>query len=138
MAEEDYQGWERFQSAPPEAGAAIVAESLASQLGSDQSDIDLGRTDMRRLSIINPSDVAFLIYAKMRARKARVWRMIYDEFLNLKPSVGGRGRRDIIRMEQVSRGGQVSVEGEIIKPGVLARNIYDRDWEQRERMRVEG
>jgi len=114
-------------------GPAIVASSLAPQLGSDRNDIVRGRTDMRRLTVIKETEVPFLLYAKLRSRKSRVWETLYDELLNLKVSIGGRGRRDIIRMEGVSKGGMVSVESEIREPNWFARNIYDRDWERKQR-----
>jgi len=114
-------------------GAAIVASSLAPQLGSDRNDVVRGRTDMRRLSVVKESELPFFIYAKLRSRKSKVWATIHEELLNMKVSVGGRGRRDIIRMEGVSKGGMVSVESEIREPGWIARNVYDRDWERKQR-----
>lgn len=125
---EDFPG-----GAPMDMGPAIVASVLAPQLGSDRDDIVRGKTDMRRLSTISKSDLPFLFYAKLRGRKSPVWAEIYEQFLNLNVSVGGRGRRDIIRMEGVSKGGMVSVESEIIRPGWLGRNVIERDWERRQR-----
>ena len=125
---EDYQG-----EAPMDMGPAIVASILAPQLGSDRNDVVRGRTDMRRLTVIKESELPFLLYAKLRSRKSKVWGTVYDELLSLKVSVGGRGRRDIIRMEGVSKGGMVSVESEIREPGWLARNVYDREWERKQR-----
>jgi len=125
---EDYQG-----EAPMDMGPAIVASILAPQLGSDRNDVVRGKTDMRRLTVIKESELSFLLYAKLRSRKSKVWETVYNELLNLKVSVGGRGRRDIIRMEGVSKGGMVSVESEIREPGWLARNVYDREWERKQR-----
>lgn len=116
-----------------EMGPAIVASVLAPQLGSDRSEVMHGRVDMRRLTVIKESDVPFLIFAKLRSRKSRPWEIVREELLNLKVSVGGRGRRDIIRMEGVSKGGMVSVESEITQPGWLRRNLYDRNWERNQR-----
>ena len=116
-----------------DTGASVVASKLAEQLGTDPADLGKARFDMRRLTIIRNVDIGLLLYAKIKSRKSRVWRTIYDEILNLKVSVDGRGRRDIIRMEAVSRGGAAAVESEITRPGILARTIYDRDWEGRQR-----
>lgn len=110
----------------------VVGSALAPQLGSDQNYLSRGMVDMRRFSVIKEEFLGFLLYAKIRSRKSRVWVDIYDELLNLYVSVGGRGRRDIIRMESVSRGGQAQVEAEILRPGIIARNIYDRDWKKRQ------
>lgn len=128
VSPEDYQG-----EAPMDMGPAIVASVLAPQLGSDRNDVVRGRTDMRRLTVIKESELTFLLYAKLRSRKSKVWETVYNELLSLKVSVGGRGRRDIIRMEGVSKGGMVSVESEIREPGWLARNVYDREWERKQR-----
>jgi len=115
-----------------DAGTAMATSPLTPQLGTDFALLARGLTDMRRLSVINESDIFLFLYAKIRSRKSRVWRTIYDELLNLKVSVGGRGRRDIIRMEAVSKGGPAQVEAEIRKPGLLARNLWKRDWKERE------
>lgn len=116
-----------------QSGGAVVASKLAEQLGTDPADLMKARFDMRRLTVIHDSDKPLLLYAKIKSRKSRVWRIIYDELLNLNVSIDGRGRRDIIRMEAVSHGGGASVESEITKPGLLARNVYDRGWEERQR-----
>ncbi len=115
------------------SGSGLTGSPLAEQLGSDPIDLGKGRFDMRRLTIISESDKGLLLYAKIKSRKSRVWKTIYDEILNLNVSLGGRGRRDIIRMEAVSKGGTAAVESEIIKPGLFARNIYKRGWEDEER-----
>jgi len=129
MSEEDfYPGGGMMDT-----GASVVASKLAEQLGTDPADLGKARFDMRRLTIIRNVDIGLLLYAKIKSRKSRVWRTIYDEILNLKVSVDGRGRRDIIRMEAVSRGGAAAVESEITRPGLLARNIYDRGWEEKQR-----
>lgn len=115
------------------SGGAVVASKLAEQLGTDPADLIRARFDMRRLTVIKDSDISLLLYARIKSRKSRVWMTIYDELLNLRVSIDGRGRRDIIRMEQVSHGGQANVEAEITKPGVFARNVYNRAWEEKQR-----
>ena len=123
---------EKFRDMGSDIGPAVVASSLAPQLGSDRADLMHGKTDMRRLTVLTGPEVPFLLYAKIRSEKSRVWGLIYEELLNLKVSIGGRGRRDIIRMEGVSKGGMAQVEAEIEKPGWLSRNITDREWRRRE------
>lgn len=116
-------------------GPEIVASSLAAQLGSDLKDVAQGKNDMRRLSVIDEKDKLFLMYAKIRSRKSKAWKALYEEFLNLNVSIGGRGRRDIIRMEAVSKGGMAGVESEIPqRPNWIGRNITQRNWKQEQEM----
>lgn len=115
-----------------ETGASVVASSLAPQLGSDMRDVARGQIDMRRLTVIENKDIGVLLYCKIRGRKSRVWEELYESLINLKVSIGGRGRRDIIRMEAVSRGGPAAVESEIQRPGWFSRNVLDRDWRQQQ------
>ena len=119
-------------SAPVDRGPEVVATTLAPQLGSDTEYLSRGGFDMRKLSIINERDVPLLIYAKIRGKKSASWKSIYEEFLALQVSIGGRGRRDIIRMEGVSKGGLPDTYAEDNKPGWLSRNITDRDWKKRD------
>lgn len=110
----------------------VVATSLAPQLGSDSRDITRGQVDMRRFSVISEGDIAFLFYAKIRGRKSRVWNMLYDEYLNLRVAVNGRGRRDIIRMEGVSKGGlPMDLGDDASRPGWVGRNITNRGWKKK-------
>ncbi len=121
-------------------GPEIVATTLAPQLGSNSADLASGQVDMRRFSVISESDIPFLMYAKIRGQKSRVWRTIYSEYLNLKVSINGLGRRQIIRMEGVSRGGmpaQESFDNYSQKPSWWGRNFTNRNWREkveRERM----
>lgn len=128
MAEEPYAG-----ATITDSGAGIVASHLAPQLGTDPLDLAKMRYDMRRLTIIQKSDIGLILYATIRQKKSRAWGTLLDVIANWGVSVDGRGRRDIIRMEAVSKGGPASVEAEITKPGLLARTIYDRNWEEKQR-----
>lgn len=131
---------EEKYTAPPgviiDPGSAIIAEALSPQLGTDPQDMDAGRVDMRRLTVIDKEHRGLLLYAALRARSSRAWANIFDTYINLSVSVGGRGRRDIIRMEQVSKGVPVNVESEIQTPNWMARNIYRRSWEKDEKERL--
>lgn len=123
----------REHSILEDPSSAIIATTLAPQLGSDQRDIDAGRTDMRRLTVIERDELPFILYSKLRARKSRAWKLVHDDLLSLLVSVGGRGRRDIIRMEQVSKGVPVNVGDEIVEPGWISRNLTQRNWERNQR-----
>lgn len=117
--------------APIDRGPEVVATTLSPQLASDPHHLGKGNFDMRKLSVISEKDIPLLIYVKIRGKKSETWRTIYDEFLTLPVSVGGRGRRDIIRMEGVSKGGLPEAQPELEKPGWLQRNFTDRDWRRR-------
>jgi len=108
-------------------------ESLSPQLGTDPIDLEMGRVDMRRFAVLKSNKIGAVLYAAVRAKNSPSWGTILDWYLNTSVGVGGRGRRDIIRMEQVSRGGSVNVEAEIEaqKPaGWLERNLTKRDWKE--------
>lgn len=120
-------------NAPIDRGPEVVAQSLAPQLGSTPQHLAQGDFDMRKLSVISERDIPMLIYAKIRARKNKTWQIIYEEFLNLPVSVNGRGRRDIIRMEGVSKAGLPDMNNEDTKPGWLERNVTNRgEWKKRQ------
>jgi hypothetical protein len=120
---------------PVDRGPEVVATTLAPQLGSDASHLSKGNFDMRKLSVINERDIPLLIYADLRGKKNKVWGRIYESVLNLNVSINGRGRRDIIRMEGVSKGGLPDIQPELERPGWLSRNVTDRNW--RDRMKDE-
>lgn len=114
-------------------------ESLAPQLGTDPIEIGAGKVDMRRLTIIGGDKMGAVLYAAVRARSSPTWATVLDWYMNVNVSIGGRGRRDIIRMEQVSRGGSVNVEGELAaaKPeSWVQRNVTNRNWKQEEMERL--
>jgi hypothetical protein len=118
---------------PVDRGPEVVATTLAPQLGSNAQHLGRGDFDMRKLSVIEQKDIPLLIYSKIRGKKSSSWAGIYEEFLNLQVSVGGRGRRDIIRMEGVSKGGLPEMESiSENKPGWLERNVLDRTWKKKQ------
>lgn len=115
-------------------GSGLLGSPLAPQLGSDPIDIAKMRWDMRRLTIINQEMLGLIMYATIRGQKNTAWLTVLDVIQNWGVSVGGRGRRDIIRMEAVSKGGMANVEAEMRnKPGMFARNLWKRDWESQKR-----
>lgn len=106
---------------------------LAEQLGSDTMDVAAGRWDMRRLTFLKPPDMRPLLYCLVRSRKKPVFGRIANHFMNLRVSMDGIGRKQIIHMEQARKGTSISYEKDLIKPGILARNIYNRNWEEKQR-----
>jgi len=126
-------GWVKNMSeedSPPVVDS--VADTLAPQLGSDQKFLAKGEVDIRRFTVISGHEMKFLMYGTIRATKSALWKTIMDSYPNWKISQGGRGRRDIIRMESVSRGGSADVTSEIEQPNIFARNIYNRGWKKKQ------
>jgi len=123
----------------PETGVS----SLSSQLGSAFKYLEEGEIDMRILGVLmDPQDVPknmrslvyLLSYADLFDDDAA--RSLVKNYLHLTVAIRGRGRRDIIRMESVARGGAVDVGEEIQRPGWLERNITNRGWEEKEREKL--
>ena len=120
---------------------------FVNQLGtSNRKTID-GDIDMRLLTVItDPSEVPTslrpLLYVLTRAdvtiHGKPFWESLADNALHLFVGMGGRGRRDLIRGEQVSRGGAVNVESEIRDYNWLQRNITHRKeaWAQEEKEKL--
>jgi len=112
-------------------------ESLGNQIGTDPIDMSQGRVDMRRLSIIDGSKVGAVLYSAVRARTSPTWATVLEWYLNINVSVGGRGRRDLLRAESASRGGSLNVDTEIVKPdSFIERNITNRNWKEKELARL--
>lgn len=117
-----------------------VESNLGPQLGSDQVDLNVGSMDIRRLGVLDRQLIMPMLYCKIRAlRGSTTFEVVRNEVLNMNISIGGRGRRDLIRMQVASRGGGVNVESEIEdnKPSWIQRNVTDRDWKE-ERIKAKG
>ena len=119
--------------------------SLVDQLGSSNRKTVDGDVDMRLLTVIMdptevPTSLRPLLYVLTRAdvtiHGRPFWESLANNALHLFVGVGGRGRRDLIRGEQVSKGGAVNVESEIRTPGWVERNIVRRNWEREEKERL--
>lgn len=135
----------RQSSKPPEspeeammAGGTRVAENLSPQLGSDATTLTRGTFDMRRLSIITPELQAALAYFTWRGKKrkqggggVRFWKHVCDAYLNLAPSIGGVGRRQLIDMQRAAMGAPPPAMSPEEKPGWFGRNIANRKWRER-------
>lgn len=121
----------------------IGTSSLAEQLGSASKFLEEGDIDMRILGVLmDPQDIPknmrslvyLLAYADLFNDDAA--KSLVKNYLHLTVAIGGRGRRDIIRMESVARGGMVDVSKEIQQPGWVERNFTNRNWEEKERERL--
>ena len=119
--------------------------SLVDQLGSSNRKTLDGDVDMRLLTVIMdptevPTSLRPLLYILTRAdvtvHRKPFWNSLADNALHLFVGVGGRGRRDLIRGEQVSKGGAVNVESEIRTPGWIERNLVRRNWEKEEKEKL--
>lgn len=113
--------------------SSTVAGELAKQLGTDGIILARGETDMRRFGNISTEAIIPLIYCDLRAKRNKAFGRIFTSYLNLGVSVEARGRRDIIRMQQATLGGNANVGEEIQKPGWVQRNITNRDWKDEQR-----
>lgn len=118
---------------------------LIPQLGTGANKLLGGSYDMRLLTVIRdptevPTSVRPLLYVLTRAdvtiRGKPFWDSLVDNALHLFVGVDGRGRRDVIRGEQVSKGGSASVESEIKEPGFIQKYITRRNWEEEERKKL--
>ena len=123
-----------------EAGSQLIP-----QLGTSTRKLADGDIDMRLLTVIMdptevPTSLRPLLYALTRddvtRRRKPFWEALTDNALHLYVGVGGRGRRDLIRGEQVSKGQAVSVESEIRTPGWIERNLVRRNWEREEKEKL--
>ena len=119
--------------------------SLVTQLGSSNRKIIDGDIDMRLLTVImDPSEIPTsyrpMLYALTRDDVTRrgkpFWESLTENALHLYVGIGGRGRRDLLRGEQVSKGGPVNVESEIRTPGWVERNLVRRNWEREEKEKL--
>lgn len=113
--------------------STVVAGELAKQLGTDGIILARGETDMRRFSNLTSEAMIPLIYCDIRARRNKAFGKILNSYLNLVVSQDARGRRDIIRMQQATLGGNANVGEEIQKPGWFERNVTRRDWRDEEK-----
>ncbi len=104
---------------------------IGEQLASDFIELVKGRSDPRRLSIVNEAEVLALSYFSQIPDNegGEYVRDFIADFLNLKMSLGGWRSNQLIRLVQGSKG---VVAGEIVKkPGIIGRLITDRSWKEK-------
>jgi len=129
----------------PEQELEEEGVSLSEQLGSSGTILGKGRIDMRILTDLRNRNklpntlkplLYGLIYNDVVNEDKDFWESAADNLMHLYVAVDGKGRRQLIQAEQVRKGGSVSFEGEIERPNWLARNVYNRNWEEKEKEKL--
>src|SRR4030042_6964803 len=125
----------RDKPAPPS-----TSETLLIQLGTNPADLATEGVNMARLGIITDSDQVpesyrNWVYWDLRARLfgSRFARNVHDSGLDHTVGIGGRGRVDLIKGASVAQGGPVNTEAALIRTGWVVRNVFDKNWEERQR-----
>ena len=129
----------------PEQDLEEEGASLSEQLGTSGIILGKGRIDMRILTILTSrkklpdtmKSTLFMLIKNDVVNNGKTFsEAANDNLLHLLVSVEGKGRRQLIQAEQVRKGGSVSFESELERPNWLARNLWNRNWEERERDRL--
>lgn len=129
----------------PEQDVEEEGASLAEQLGSSGRILGKGRIDMRILTILKNRNklpntlkplLYWLIYDDIVNNNRDFSESAPDNLMHLYNSVDGTGRRQLIQAEQVRKGGSISFKSEMEDPGFWAKNIWNRNWEEKERERL--
>jgi len=109
----------------------IVAEKLAPQLGADPEILASGRWDERKNSVLTSREVMALAHFSYRYvyDKVRYHGHLVDWILVGNQGVGGLGRRHYLQAI-ASASGSHQID-KAIKPNVLSRNLWDRDWKNK-------
>ena len=112
------------------------------QLGTDPVDLIDG-VNMARMGVIQdseniPESYRNWVYWSLRSELfgSRFARVLHKVGLDHTVGIGGRGRIDTIKGASVALGGHANTEADIIKPGWVTRNILDKNWEAKERERL--
>lgn len=104
---------------------------VGEQLASDFVELVKGRSDARRLSMVNEAEVLALSYFSQVPDNegGEYVREFIADFLNLKMSLAGWRSNQLIRLVHGSKG---VTAGEIVKrPGIIGRNLTNRDWKNK-------
>lgn len=112
-------------------GTAKLAESLGPQLGSDFKTIAKGERDINIFAYIGPGEHIALVHFGYRGDvdKNRYFKYFTDTYKALSQSVEGKGSKRTIDALMAASGSRMP---EVVKqPNVLARNIWNRDWEEK-------
>ena len=116
------------------SGSAVLAEKLGPQLGTAPEYLAHMQIDERKLAILNDLTSTSLVYLRFRAwvDHVRFWQWFVDGELVSSQAVGGVARRHILKALEAGQGAQVK---EVQRPGLLARNVWSRDWQKKAEMR---
>lgn len=112
-----------------ESGSAVLAKNLGPQLGTAPEFLVHLQIDERKLAVLNDMQSTALVYLYFRGwvDKCRFWQWFVDGELVTSQAIGGLARRHILKALEAGSGQQIE---EIKRPGLLARNIWSRDWEK--------
>lgn len=113
-----------------ESGTAVVARSLAPQLGSDPSHLHNLQIDERKVAVLNPYTQTAYGYFQQRGEidEVRFWDNFVKWELVTSQAINGLARQHILKAIAAASGAQVT---DIMRrPNVLARNVWRRDWQQ--------
>jgi len=132
---------------------------LIQNLGTSPIDMATGHIDDDLFSVLTPQEFIFSLWLRhkvgpetqrfveidVNGKKVTVYQAVpkrpayqrlYRGWMKTHVSIKGRGRVDAIRGEAVMKGQPANIEAEIQKPNWLARNVYDRDYEKKEKERL--
>jgi hypothetical protein len=117
---------------------------LIQNLGTSPIDMATGHIDDDLFSVLTPQEFIFSLWLRHKVGpenqegkpKRPAYQRLYRGWMKTHVSIKGRGRVDAIRGEAVMKGQPANIEAEIQKPNWLARNVYDRDYERKEKERL--
>jgi hypothetical protein len=117
---------------------------LIQNLGTSPIDMATGHIDDDLFSVLTPQEFIFSLWLRHKVGpespegkpKRPAYQRLYRGWMKTHVSIKGRGRVDAIRGEAVMKGQPANIESEIQKPNWLARNVYDRDYERKEKERL--
>jgi hypothetical protein len=114
-----------------EDGSVIVAKSLAPQMGTSPEILMQNRIDERKFAVLNPGTLSALSHFSFRHiyYKIRYWGHITEWELVGSQGIGGLTRRHVLQLMANSKG--VSSISKAKKPNVIARNTFDRNWQEK-------
>ena len=95
---------------------------------------------MRRLSVMSgvPLNHILVDWLVLAGIDEPALRELAESTMNTSVSIGAQGRRDLIKMEEVSKGGRSTENIDKKQPGILARNIWDRSWRRKAEQEAES
>lgn len=129
-----------------EDSQSVVAKTLAPQIGSSNKVLVQQDIDQRKFAVLNEKQRAVLAYFEFRGgakhmfredgeqsqrRGNRFWNHVVDWELNATPSTNGLRARQVIQALAAERGEGKEAFDVAHKPGLISRNITDRDWKEK-------
>lgn len=119
---------------------ATQGVELTQNLGTAPVKAAHGEIDRRMFSIIEEDDMDFLMFLRLGKEQGnKALAIIYDEYLHLRISVGGRGMKYAIKGESVRKGMGASFDDEVPQHNRFTRafkTLVNPSWEEEERRRL--